>query len=57
MALLVYFDDILITTNRKEEASDLKIFLDSKFCLNDLGKLFLGLEVYQKKERRIKINN
>lgn len=39
MALLVYVDDIVIATNNEKEASDLKIFLDCKFRLKDLGEL------------------
>lgn len=47
IALLIYVDDIVIATNNKEEAAALKVFLDSKFRLKDLGELkyFLGIEV------------
>ncbi|XP_073317219.1 uncharacterized protein [Primulina huaijiensis] len=47
VALLVYVDDIVIATNCEKEASDLKMYLDSKFRLKDLGELkyFLGIEV------------
>ncbi|XP_073022626.1 uncharacterized protein [Primulina eburnea] len=47
LALLVYVDDIVLATNDKKEANDLKIFLDSCFKLKDLGdlKYFLGIEV------------
>ncbi|XP_073119820.1 uncharacterized protein [Henckelia pumila] len=47
IALLVYVDDIIIATNDAQEAEDLKVFLDNKFKLKDLGDLryFLGIEV------------
>lgn len=47
MALLVYVDDIVITTNEQTVAVNLKIFLNEKFKLKDLGdlKYFLGIEV------------
>ena len=47
MALLVYVDDILIASNDVKAVEDLKLFLDQKFKLKDLGSLkyFLGLEV------------
>ena len=45
--LLVYVDDILITSNDLEAINSLMIFLDKQFKLKDLGNLryFLGLEV------------
>ena len=47
MALLVYVDDILIASNDVKAMAKLKVFLDQKFKLKDLGSLkyFLGLEV------------
>uniref|UniRef100_A0A2N9G2G9 Reverse transcriptase Ty1/copia-type domain-containing protein n=1 Tax=Fagus sylvatica TaxID=28930 RepID=A0A2N9G2G9_FAGSY len=47
IALLVYVDDILITSNNLEAINQLKVFLDRQFKLKDLGNLryFLGLEV------------
>ena len=47
LALLVYVDDILIASNDVKAVEDLKVFLDQKFKLKDLGSLkyFLGLEV------------
>ncbi|KZV54466.1 hypothetical protein F511_18951 [Dorcoceras hygrometricum] len=47
LVLLVYVDDIVIATNDEGAASELKLFLDNKFKLKDLGKLkyFLGIEV------------
>lgn len=47
IALLVYVDDILITYDDKVVVEELKVMLDQKFKLKDLGKLkyFLGLEV------------
>ena len=45
--LLVYVDDILITSNDLEAINSLKLFLDKQFKLKNLGNLryFLGLEV------------
>ena len=45
--LLVYVDDILITSNDLEAVNSLKLFLDKLFKLKDLRNLryFLGLEV------------
>ena len=45
--LLVYVDDILITSNDLEAVNSLKLFLDKQFKLKDLGnfRYFLGLEV------------
>ncbi|XP_030963557.1 uncharacterized protein LOC115984677 [Quercus lobata] len=47
IALLVYVDDILIASDNKQAVDELKILLDQKFKLKDLGdlKFFLGLEV------------
>ena len=47
MALLVYVDDVFIASNDVKVVEDLKLFLDHKFKLKDLGSLkyFLGLEV------------
>ena len=47
LALLVYVDDIFIASNDVKAVEDLKLFLDQKFKLKDLGSLkyFLGLEV------------
>ena len=40
-------DDVLITTNDKQQVDQFKVLLDQKFKLKDLGdlKYFLGLEV------------
>ncbi|GJR81066.1 ribonuclease H-like domain-containing protein [Tanacetum coccineum] len=47
LALLVYVDDIIITSNNVAEIENFKVFLKSKFMIKDLGKLkyFLGIEV------------
>ncbi|XP_042983373.1 uncharacterized mitochondrial protein AtMg00810-like [Carya illinoinensis] len=47
IALLVYVDDILIASNDMNAIEELKLFLDSKFKLKDLGplKYFLGIEI------------
>ncbi|GJS67380.1 ribonuclease H-like domain-containing protein, partial [Tanacetum coccineum] len=47
LALLVYVDDIIITSNNVAEIEKFKVFLKSKFMIKDLGKLkyFLGIEV------------
>ena len=47
IALLVYVDDILTTSNDLKAVEDLKLSLDKHFKLKDLGNLryFLGLEV------------
>ncbi|GJW18123.1 ribonuclease H-like domain-containing protein [Tanacetum coccineum] len=47
LALLVYVDDIIITSNSVSEIEEFKVFLKSKFMIKDLGKLkyFLRIEV------------
>ena len=47
IALLVYVDDILIASDNKAVVEELKVMLDQKFKLKDLGELkyILGLEV------------
>ncbi|RVX19233.1 Retrovirus-related Pol polyprotein from transposon RE1 [Vitis vinifera] len=47
IALLIYVDDIVITSNDHENVDELKKFLNGCFKLKDLGNLkyFLGLEV------------
>lgn len=47
LALLVYVDDIVVATNDKDEAAELKDLLNEPFRLKDLGELryFLGIEV------------
>ncbi|GKC10190.1 ribonuclease H-like domain-containing protein, partial [Tanacetum coccineum] len=47
LALLVYVDDIIITSNNIAEIEKFKIFLKFKFMIKDLGKLkyFLGIKV------------
>ncbi|GJT67524.1 ribonuclease H-like domain-containing protein [Tanacetum coccineum] len=46
LALLVFVDDIIITSNSVSEIDKFKVFLKSKFMIKDLGKLiyFLGIE-------------
>ncbi|XP_075652640.1 uncharacterized protein LOC142623058 [Castanea sativa] len=52
LALLVYVDDTLIANNDIKAVEELKVFLDQKFKLKDLGNLkyFLGLEVARSKK-------
>nr|GEV97599.1 ribonuclease H-like domain-containing protein [Tanacetum cinerariifolium] len=47
LALFVYVDDIIITSNSVYEIEKFKVFLKSKFMIKDLGKLkyFLGIKV------------
>ncbi|GKC91786.1 ribonuclease H-like domain-containing protein [Tanacetum coccineum] len=47
LALLVYVDDIIFTSNNVFEIEKFKVFLKSKFMIKDLGKLkyFLGIEI------------
>ncbi|GJY31750.1 retrovirus-related pol polyprotein from transposon TNT 1-94 [Tanacetum coccineum] len=47
LALLVYVDDIIITSNNLSKIETFKVFLKYKFMIKDLGKLkyFLGIEV------------
>ncbi|GKC03714.1 ribonuclease H-like domain-containing protein [Tanacetum coccineum] len=47
LALLVYVDDIIITSNSISKIEKFKVYLKSKFMIKDLGKLkyFLGIEV------------
>ena len=51
LILLVYVDDILITSNNLDSINQLKAFLNKEFKLKDLGNLryFLGLEVARSK--------
>lgn len=46
IAVLVYVDDILVTSPNLQMIDDLKVFLDNAFKIKDLGKLgyFLGIE-------------
>ncbi|WRX14580.1 Reverse transcriptase [Theobroma cacao] len=55
LALLVYVDDILITSSSVNLADAVKFFLQSKFKLKDLGSLkyFLGLKVARSDARII----
>ena len=43
----MYVDDILIASNNKHAVDELKVLLDQKFNLKELGdlKFFWGLEV------------
>lgn len=52
IALIVYVDDVLIASDNVQVVVDLKVLLDKKFKLKDLGdlKFFLGLEVARSKE-------
>lgn len=45
--LLIYVDDVILVSNKINELESLKIKLNSKFQLKDLGQLkyFLGIEV------------
>lgn len=45
--LIVYVDDILVTTNNETKIKELKCYLAKEFEIKDLGKLnyFLGIEV------------
>ena len=47
IALLIYVDDIVIASNNDKSVANLKVLLDKRFKLKDLGQLkyFLGLEV------------
>ena len=47
IALIVYVDDILITSDNNATVEEVKVMLDHKFKLKDLGELkyVLGLEV------------
>nr|GEV99078.1 ribonuclease H-like domain-containing protein [Tanacetum cinerariifolium] len=47
ISLLVYVDDIIITGNNSSEIEKLKVFLNTKFMIKDLGRLkyFLDIEV------------
>ena len=45
--LIIYVDDIIITSDDKQGIDDLKKYLQNSFLTKDLGKLryFLGIEV------------
>ena len=45
--LLVYVDDLIITSNAENEMNDLKIILSRRFVMKDLRELkyFLGVKV------------
>ena len=47
--LIVYIDDIIITSNDTQDIEELKTFLQRQFNTKDLGRLryFLGIEVAQ----------
>ena len=50
--LIIYVDDIIITSDDKQGIDDLKRYLQNSFQTKDLGKLlyFLGIEVARSKE-------
>ena len=50
--LIVYVDDIIITSDDKKGIDDLKRYLQNSFRTKDMGKLryFLGIEIAQSKE-------
>jgi hypothetical protein len=50
--LIVYVDDIIITSDNQKGIDDLKLFLHRQFHTKDLGKLryFLGIEVARSKD-------
>jgi hypothetical protein len=45
--LLVYVDDIIVTSDSSAVVEDIKVFLNNKFKIKDLGQLryFLGIEI------------
>lgn len=45
--VLIYVDDIIVTGNSSTEINNVKLLLNSKFLIKDLGllKYFLGIEV------------
>lgn len=49
LAMLVYVDDVLITSSNPSLITQLKEYLDSRFTIKDLGpaKYFLGMEIIQ----------
>ncbi|GKB40415.1 ribonuclease H-like domain-containing protein, partial [Tanacetum coccineum] len=49
--LLVYVDDLVLTSTDEKEIEIFKLFLSNKFKINDLGELkyFLGIEVLKTK--------
>lgn len=51
IALLVYVEDIILAGNYVDEINRVKVTLDTKFKIKDLGKLkyFLGIEVSHSK--------
>ena len=46
-ALLVYVDDIIVASDSSTVVEEIKVFLNNKFKIKDLGKLryFLGIEI------------
>lgn len=53
--LLLYMDDILITSKSKELIKGIKSVLDSEFEMKDLGeaKRILGIDIKRNKELKI----
>nr|KYP39495.1 hypothetical protein KK1_039185 [Cajanus cajan] len=52
VVILNYVDDLIVGGTDSEEIAGVKIFLDQKFNIKDLGNLsfFLGLEVTRTKK-------
>jgi len=55
--VLVYVDDIILTTNDDEKLQEIKMKFSQEFETTDLGEVqkFLGMEIYRDRSRKLMV--